>query len=58
MKQKEMKKQILQVLDDWQDSQLNIKSESGRGLLAEALVQKLIRSQNIKLAVDEIVPNK
>ena len=53
MKQQEMKKQILQVLSDWQDTQFNIKSESGRGLLAEALVQKLIRSQNIKLHLNE-----
>ena len=43
----------MKVLNDWQDSQLNIKSESGRGLLAEALVQRLIRSQNIKLAGNE-----
>jgi len=53
MNEQHMKQQILQVLSDWQDTQLNIKSESGRGLLAEALVQKLIRSQNIKLAENE-----
>ena len=53
MIEQHMKQQILEVLSDWQDSQLNIKSDSGRGLLAEALVQKLIRSQNIKLAENE-----
>ena len=53
MNEQEMKRQIMTVLSDWQDTQLNIKSESGRGLLAEALVQRLIRAQNIKLAEGE-----
>ena len=53
MKEKDMKKIILQVLSDWQDTQLNIKSESGRELLTDALVKKLKMSENIKLAEDE-----
>lgn len=47
-----MKQIILQVLSEWQDSQLNIKSESGRELLAEELAQRLIRAQNAQLAND------
>ena len=50
MNEQDMKQQIELLLSEWQDSQLNIQSEAARSLLAEAVVQRLIRTQNIKLA--------
>jgi hypothetical protein len=55
MNEQHMKQLILQVLSDWKSTQLNMASESGRAMLAEALVQRLIRTNNAKLANDERV---
>ena len=36
-----MKKKILNVLENWKDSQINIESEPAREMLAEAIVKAL-----------------
>ena len=52
MTEQDIKQEIVQVLSDWQDTQLNIKSDHARDLLAEALVQRLIRTRSMEIIDD------
>ena len=48
-----MKRIILQVLESYQDSQINIKSETARNILAEKIASRIVKTTNLKLADDE-----
>ena len=53
MKEQDMKRIILQVLESYQDSQINIKSETARNILAEEIADRIVKTTNLKLADNE-----
>jgi hypothetical protein len=50
---KEIRKMILEVLDKWQDTELNIKSECARGLLADDISDRI--SLNVETLIEDVI---
>jgi len=50
---KEIRSMIMEVLDKWQDTELNIKSECARGMLADDISDRI--SLNVETLIEDVI---